>query len=85
MSNETRPPASVTTRTVWTQADEQRLQELVARKEAVMAEGLNSLREVFAGLADMPADDFEAVVQYAACNAQALRDALLYFDNRSNK
>jgi hypothetical protein len=85
MSNETRPPATPTTRTVWTQADEQRLQELLARKEAVHTEGQAALRDVFAGLGDMTPAAFTELVQYAACNAEALRDALLHFDNRGTK
>ena len=78
-------PMVATTRTVWTSAKEQQLNELMAQKEKAYAEGAANIAEILvaAGVSasNCATDDARMLIPVAT----ALREALAPFDEKAQR
>ena len=78
MAAPTQPPVDATVRTVWTPRKEAQLNELKARRAAVMTEAKRQLGELLA--ATLPTADeseLETLVMHAAAYTRALKPFIL--------
>ncbi len=82
---DTKPPAQ-STRTVWTQAKEQQLNELLRQKERAYSEGADAIASILIA-AGSCCDGASALVMARELIpvASALREALAPFDEKAQK
>lgn len=84
MASDSRP-MTASTRTIWTQAKEQQLNELMAQKEKAYTEGAAAIAEVLVAATVVGShaamDEARNLIPYAS----ALREALAPFDEKAQR